>query len=238
MLLLTELAAFLDQRLERDRVPAEDQNGIYRASDRPIQRLGLALEPWADMAEWVRAESLDALFLHRPWKLDSAKLADDIGIVAYHLAFDERLTVGLNPDLAIALGLTELDVLGTKHNRPIGMIGNVPPQRLSAYCDRVRQCFGGAEFSSASEKGEKTVSRVAVVGAMDDALVREAHDHGAQLYVTGQVREAAALAVEETAIAVVAVGHHRAEMWGLQTLAAIVSEHWSTLQVRVALGRR
>lgn len=235
MLLLNELAAFLDQRLERDRVPAEDQNGIYRASDRPIRRLGLALEPWADLAEWVRAESLDALFLHRPWKLDSAKLADDIGIVAYHLAFDERLTVGLNPDLAIALGLTELDVLGTKQNRPIGMIGSVSPQLLSAYCDRVRQCFGGAEFSSA---GEKTVSRVAVVGAMDDALVREAHDRGAQLYVTGQVREAAALAVAETAIAVVAVGHHRAEMWGLQTLATIVSEHWPTLQVRVALGRR
>ncbi|HEX8361849.1 MAG TPA: hypothetical protein VF613_17150, partial [Longimicrobium sp.] len=57
-------------------------------SAREVRRLGLALEPPA------RVESLDALFLHRPWGMRDVR----IGVLASHLPFDERLTIGFNPD--------------------------------------------------------------------------------------------------------------------------------------------
>lgn len=226
MLYLSEIACFLNQLFGSERIP-NDPNGIYHASDRPIQRIGLALEPWAELVEWVEHEHLDALFLHRPWMLELASLNSEIGIVAYHLAFDERLTLSFNLDLAAALGMTGLEVLGRKDDRPIGMIGDVSPQPLTHFCQQVQQLFGGLEQVPIHAGN---VSRVAVVGAMTDPLVREASDRGAQLYVTGQFRQPAAIAVEETAIAIAAVGHRRSEVWGLRTLAHLLSKQWPDLE--------
>lgn len=72
---------------------------------------------------------------------------------------------------------------------------------------------------------------MAVVGAMTDALVREAALRGADLYITGQLRKPALSAVKETGIAVVAAGHRRCEEWGLKALAGVLRERWFELEV-------
>ena len=77
----------------------------------------------------------------------------------------------------------------------------------------------------------REVSRVAVVGAMTDALVREAASRGADVYTTGQLRQPAQAAVLETGIGVVGVGHRRCEEWGLRALAGVLCERWSRLEV-------
>ena len=79
--------------------------------------------------------------------------------------------------------------------------------------------------------GQSEVKRVAVVGAMTDALVREAASRGADLYVTGQFRQPARNAVIETGINVIVVGHRRSELWGLRALAGVVRERWFRLEV-------
>src|SRR6476646_7304506 len=104
MISLDQLALFLDQFFLTQQFEL-DPNGIYRPSTRPIRRLGLALEPWPHLREWAITTQIDALFLHRPWKLEGEQLPADVGVVSYHLAFDERLTLGFNPLLASTLGL-------------------------------------------------------------------------------------------------------------------------------------
>ena len=71
--------------------------------------------------------SLGALLLHRPWELDADALPPDVGVLAYQLAFDERLTPGYNPWFAQVLELRDLEVLGRKGGRPLGMIGALEP---------------------------------------------------------------------------------------------------------------
>lgn len=226
-ILLSALAAFLNEFLTVDQY-TDDQNGIYRDSSRPIRRLGLALEPAPDLANWTIANCLDALFLHRPWMLQPDQLPPEVGILAYHLAFDEQLTLGYNSRLASALGLRHLEELGHKDNRAIGMIGNLTSQPFEDYSDRVRSIFGGCEevlpFAG-------TVSRVAVVGAMNDPLIRAAAAQGAQLYLTGQLRQPALAAVSDTGIGVAAIGHRRTEQWGLRALAGVLQERWAALEV-------
>ncbi len=226
---LDDLARFLDRLLAVERF-GDDQGGVYRASDRRVRRLGLALEPWPGLTEWVARERLDALFLHRPWRLPPAG-PGDVGVLAYHLAFDERLTTGYNPRLAEVLGMTGLEVLGRKEGRPLGMLGAVPAQEFAHFAGVVTEVFGGNDAVHAGEQRE--IGRVAIVGAMTEALVREAAGRGVQCYVTGQWRRPAARAVEETGIGVVAVGHRRAEEWGLRALAAILEERWAGLVCRV-----
>jgi len=231
MIQLNNLAQFLNRFFTIDRFE-NDQGGIYRASERLVQRLGLALEPWPDIATWVEREQLDALWLHRPWRLPPNALGYDIGVVAHHLAFDERLTLGYNERLAPSLELTKIAPLGEKAGRPLGMFGSIPPHSFVDYRQAVHEIFGGLEEARPSTSN--VVTQVAVVGAMTDALVREAAERGVDVYITGQWRKSAAAAVNATGIGVMVVGHRRSEEWGLRALAHVLSERWSYLDLTLA----
>ena len=207
-------------------VPAAD------AAARPLARLGVALEYRAALPDWVRAEQLDALFLHRPWRLSGGALPGEVGVLYAHLPFDDRLTTSDNAPLAAALGFRSREVLGVRDGRRIGMIGDVAPASAAEWLARVRAEFGGVEAVALADP-DRPVSRVAVVGAMNERLVREAAARGAGCYVTGQMREPARAAVAETGIAVAAVGHERAERWGLAALAQLVRARWPGLAVSV-----
>ncbi len=226
---LDELGEFLDRFFVVHRYNDAERGGVYVPSSRPIARLGLALEPWSQLSEWAIAERLDGLFLHRPWQLEPGQLASDVGVITYHLAFDEGLTLGFNPRLAQVLGMSSLEVLGEKEGRPIGMIGDILPQNFARLCSCIDQVFAGQDKALLPKNNE--ISRIAVVGAMTDALVREAAFRGAEVYITGQLRQPGQKAVLETQIGVVAVGHRRSEEWGLRALAGVLRERWSTLEV-------
>jgi putative NIF3 family GTP cyclohydrolase 1 type 2 len=230
MLSINDLAEFLDRFFAVERYDA-DQGGVYRRSERPLRRLGLALEPWPTIDQWAEHERLDGVCLHRPWKLEPWQLPE-IGVLAYHLAFDERLTIGFNPRLADALGLSAIEALGQKQGRPIGMIGDVLEQQFRDQQNRINQIFGSHD--EAQPGAIQPIQRIAVVGAMTDELIREAAARGAQLYVTGQYRQPARQAVAETGIGVIAVGHRRSERWGLGALAGVIRERWSEIEVVLA----
>lgn len=202
-------------------------NGARRDPARPVARLGLALEPWDGLGAWARAERLDAVFLHRPWGLTPGALPPGAGLLASHRPFDERLTTGFNPALAARLGMTKLEPLGEREGRPLGMLGTVARQPFGDFLARTREEFGGVEAAHPPRRGEG--ARVAAVNAMTDALVREAAERGADVYLTGVQRVPARAAVAETGIGVVAVGHRRAEEWGLRELARLLRERWPGL---------
>lgn len=228
------LGLFLDRLLLTTQFETvDDPAGVWHPSARPVAALGLLLDPWNDALAWVARERLDALVVHRPWGLALARLGD-IGVLAYHRAFDERLTLGFNPWLAEALGLGSPEVLGRKQGRPLGMIGDVPERAWDVFRDDLDREFGGLDRADAGDA--RTVARIAVVGAMTEGLVREAAARGAVAYVTGQLRVPARAAVAETGIGVVAVGHRRSEVWGMRTLARLLRERWPALRVVLAPG--
>ncbi len=237
-LTINDIARFLEDELAVQRYLPDERGGVYHSSNRPIHRIGLALEPFADLSTWVADMDLDALWLHRHWQLDMTHLPTDVGVLAHHLPFDETLTVGYNTRLCNqleALGTPEM--LGYKQDttegkeplpqRPIGMLVDVPEQEFDYWLNRVKNLFGGydrAEAGHGSSGWQTTNSRIAVVGAMTDALIREASARGAHLYLTGAYRKPGQQAVDETGIAVIAVGHRRCEEWGLQALADLLTE--------------
>ena len=225
---LHEVASFLDACLGVQDYP-EERNGVLADTAKPLRRIGLALEPDASLRHWVQRFGLDALILHRAWRLDLGLLPPGIGLLAYHLPFDEHLTLGWNPLLAGVLGLTDLEVLGTKQGRPIGMIGRVEDADFVVLRGRIERELGGVEEVVLPRK--ETVARIAVMGAMTEALVREAAARGAAVYVTGQLRVPARQAVEETGIGVIATGHRRSEEWGLRMLADVLRSRWPDLEV-------
>lgn len=224
MIYLDDIARFLSEFMAANRF-SDDQNGVYIPSEKAIARFGLSLEPWAELTAWAQQQRLDGLFLHRPWQLPTV----DIGVVAYHLAFDESLTLGFNPRLATVLGMSNLEVLGEKEGRAIGMLGDVVSSSFDKYCDRTKQVFHGCDRIIPGTTGD--ISRVAVVGAMNDLLVREAKERGANIYITGQFRQSAKAALEETGMSCLAIGHRRSEEWGLKALSGLLRDRFSQLEV-------
>ncbi|MBW4566433.1 MAG: Nif3-like dinuclear metal center hexameric protein [Mojavia pulchra JT2-VF2] len=229
LIFIEEIIEFLNCFFAVERFPTSERGGVYLATSNPVKRIGLALEPWAQLPEWVSAQRLDALFLHRPWKLDAEKISPELGVISYHLPFDECLTIGFNLRLAQVLRMSGLEILGEKENRAIGMLGEIPTQNFASLCSCITQIFGGQDQVCAAVN--TNVIRIAVVGAMTDALVREASDRGADVYITGQFRQPAQEAMRETKIGAIAVGHRRSEVWGLRSLSGVLQERWSNLKV-------
>ncbi|MBD2200565.1 MULTISPECIES: Nif3-like dinuclear metal center hexameric protein [Calothrix] len=228
-LFLEEIEEFLNSLFHVEQFPESERGGIYLQSSNSIERLGLALEPGTHLDEWIIEKKLDALFLHRPWKLEIDKLPPRLGIISYHLPFDECLTVGFNIQLAPALQMSNIEILGIKENRAIGMIGDIQTQSFFKLCDCITQIFG--KYEQLLPAANRDIKRIAVVGAMTDSLVREAAKRGADIYITGQIRQPAQKAIQETKIGAIAVGHRRSEIWGLRSLAGILQERWPNLQV-------
>ncbi len=227
-LTLAAIADYLNSYLGSADIP-NDQNGIYRPSQRPVKQIGLAIEPWTGIGEWVQRERLDALFLHRPWKLDMQTLPEEIGILAYHLAFDLKLTFGLNHRLADVLQMTNLTPFAFKDGLPLGMIGDITSLPMHTFVEYLGETFGVAP--TIERYYRETVSRVALVGAMTDILIREAAEQAVDLYITGQFRQPARRAVDETGMTVAVVGHTVGELWGIRTLASLLRERYAGLDV-------
>lgn len=226
---LESIALFLDAYFTVETYP-DDANGVYHPTERSVKRLGLALEPNPDVYTQLDALECDALFLHRPWQLDGSRLQEDVGVLAYHLPFDDVLTLGYNLRLAAALSLQNVEEFGHKDGRRIGMVGTVPETSFVVAANIVKEVFGGLERE---HPGHYPVTRVAVVGAMNEQLLTEAHARGVGLYITGQWRSHAEAAAAQTGMGVVTVGHARAEMWGLSALAHLVQERFAGLEAFV-----
>lgn len=229
LIYLINIVDFLNKFFNVEQFPTSERGGTYLPSSNPVERLGLALEAETGLYEWVSYKHLDALFLHRPWNLDLEKLPPELGIISYHLPFDECLTVGFNPRLAQVLQMSNLEVLGEKENRAIGMIGNIQTQLFVELCSLITQMFGNPKQILPAVNDD--VKCIAVVGAMTDLLVREAAKRGVDVYITGQFRQPAKAAIQETKIGVITVGHHRSELWGLRSLSEVLQERWSRLEV-------
>ena len=232
MVFLDDIRRFVDDLLLVERFAGlDDPSGIYRPTDREIRHLGLTLDGWPGTGSWIANSRYDALVVHRPWDLPLERLPD-LGVLAYHLPFDERLTTGFNPWLAAALELSSIEPLGSKRGRPIGMIGDVPEQPLASFAGRLEAEFGPLEELRQGERS--AVVRVAVVGALWPELVVEASRRDADLYVTGSWRPRAAEAVEESGLAVALVGHRPPEAWGMRTLCRLIGQRWPEMAVEVA----
>ena len=227
---LNDITGFLDEYLEADGYPEEKANGTFYLptdyEEKSIHSIALALEPPQTLAHWIKDRRLDAVLLHRPWNLDTEV---SVPVIAYHLAFDEHLTCGYNLRLATLLGLENVEVLGHKEGRPLGMIGTLPDADMAQLLRAFASIFGGLE--SKKIQTDTKPERICVMGAMNKTLVREAHEQGATLYLTGQYRDHAEEAVLETGMNVVATGHQRSERYGLRALAGLLRERFAGLDV-------
>nr|WP_246351599.1 Nif3-like dinuclear metal center hexameric protein [Deinobacterium chartae] len=208
----------------RQRLGSADFDPLWRAGPRNIRRLGLALDPPSALPG-----DLEALFLHRPFRLP-AQACSDLTVLASHAGFDQHLTTGFNPSLAARLGLEELQPLEWD-GQVIGMLGRAAAAAWSSWQSRLESEFGGLETWVPPRAAR--VQQLAVVNALRPELVLAVQQQGAGLYLTGQPRGRGLEQARQQGMGLAAAGHRRIELWGLRQLARELRMAFPELELRL-----
>ncbi len=228
---LEVVAAALDAELGT----AAGRTSMIVSRPGPVRRLGLALDPWPGIAEWVAAAGLDAVLLHRHWQWSPAGWPAEAALLATHDPFDRRYAFGVAPELTAALALAPGPSIGERDGWPLGTVGEGAPRSVAELRAALVAAFGAVEEELAAESDPPPpVARVAMARAMTPALVARAAELGARAYVTGQLRPSAREAARRAGVHVLAVGHRRGERWALALLADALRAALPALDVRCA----
>jgi putative NIF3 family GTP cyclohydrolase 1 type 2 len=231
MLKTREIVEYLDLEFQKS-LYNEAIPSLWKDTQKSVTKIGLALEPWTGIEVWIEEHQLDGLFLHRPWKINEYELPDNISLFAYHLPFDEHLTIGYNLHLCRDFTLANPQIFGLKEGRPIGMVCETQNINTIDICKQAENVFQGVD--ECFQINNTNVNKVAFVGAMTTDLIYNASKAGVQLYVTGQIRKQAMKAVVETGMSIIAVGHARSEYYGLKLLGQILLTKWPDLHIALA----
>ncbi|WP_104989925.1 Nif3-like dinuclear metal center hexameric protein [Deinococcus sp. NW-56] len=218
---LTDLARWLQAELG-------EPEPLRRDGPAEVRRLALALEP-AALPPTVEA---DALFLHRSRRVGDGWLG--LGVLAAHDGFDIHLTTGPNYRLARALGWTDLEEV-VWEGRVVGIMATPPQRNWRSLRAALHGELGGEDTSWPPQPPAGSL-RLALMNAMNPALIGHVTGLGVRVYLTGQLRPSAVGAAREQGLGVVALGHRRTELWGLRRLAQELEGAFLGLETRVYGG--
>lgn len=141
-----------------------------------------------------------------------------INLWAFHLPLDGHPKIGNNILVARALGLEGLRLhpLGDG-NPPLAVVGALPRQvsvkRFGTIADRALKTRG-----LALDLTGRSVKQVMVVTGAGSRFWAEAATIGADILVTGELREDSVRAAEEAGVNLYAGGHYNTEKLGVQAL--------------------
>ncbi len=195
----------------------------------------------------------DVIFVHHAngfWYSDKNKCIDNsqfgnyvrmliqngISLFGYHLPLDAHETYGNNVSVFDALGLEKTQwelcnrpfdprLNGTNMRRKVAdrfMYDNIgyggPGVITKELLDKV---FPKGYQSFNFESGKKY--NVAVCTGSAASEFDEVVKHGYTMLVTGEIRESTPILAEEYGVAVIAAGHHRTEVFGVQNIARLIN---------------
>lgn len=197
----------------------------------------------ADLINRAVENGSNVIFVHHPngfWFSDKEKrvldtqygeymrmlLQNQISLFGFHLPLDAHPTLGNNATVYKKLGLQGTVMqcaygpyFGDKPNLPdrfmeanigFGGVGVITDELLRKVFQHGYQSFG---FESGKEY------KVAICTGSGTSELEEARERGYNMFITGEIRESTPIYSAETGMAVIAAGHHRSEIFGVENIA-------------------
>lgn len=225
-----EVTAFINKTLNSAAIEDSSQNGLQVEGKKEIKKIVFGVS--ANEALFARAAraGADMIAVHHgllwgePLRLKGVfkKRLDilfkhNINLAAWHLPLDMHPSLGHNARLAKMLGLEKLERFGAYHGVKIGFKG-VLPRALPAA--KIEALFK-KELSSSSrliDFSKKPVRSVAICSGGAEAMLRQAAEEKADLFITGRSDEFVQEESRESGVRFLALGHYNSEkpgMWAL-----------------------
>lgn len=227
-----ELVEAIERLVPPDLAEPWDNVGLQIGRlEAPVEKALLSLDVDEGVIKEARAGGFQLVITHHPLFFGELKgvtdatpagrialKAIDSGIAVYsaHTNLD-KVAGGLNDALARLFGLLETTVLGSvteAGSAGMGRIGRLPePVAFNEFIDLCRREIS---YELRIIGDIETVSRVAVCGGSGAALIGDARDGGADVFVTGDVKYHDAQRARECGLSVVDAGHDGTERAGLR----------------------
>ena len=211
-----------------------------------VGRAVVSLDRSRAAVAYARSEGAGLLLAHHPLLFSplASVVADDhvgrtvldlaaagIAFVAAHTNWD-CARGGVNDALAARLLLEDVAEFGEAPEQAAGRTGALrEATTLAAFAATV-----GEELATATwawGEPSRKIERVAVVGGAADGEWRAAQRAGADVLVTGEVKQHVALEAAESGFALVAAGHYATEQPGVEALRDRMAEACPAVDWRV-----
>lgn len=147
-------------------------------------------------------------------------IKNDISLLVYHLPLDGHPELGNNAIIADRLGLKNITFVPIgSHSAPIAAVGDYPD-------DKTFDQFAKEADKSLDTEGIKLllndniVKRIFVLSGSGSGYYEDAVKSGADLFVTGELREDTVRTAEELGLNFYAAGHYNSEKWGINALGS------------------
>ena len=227
-----QLVAELDEVLEADEVDDYCPNGLQVEGRPDVRRIVTAVS--ASRALFGRAVDLDAdaVLVHHGilWNSPEAPrlvgslrervrllIEHRLSLIAYHLPLDRHPELGNAAQLAVRLGLIELEPFGEHRGRSVGVCGVFPAPveadelfaAVADVCGRDPQVFEG---------DRRMVSSVGIVTGAAQRSYHEAVAAGLDAFITGEPTEWVLHQAAEDGVHYLAAGHYATERFGVLAL--------------------
>ena len=197
----------------------------------------------AALINWAVAKGSNVIFVHHPngfWFSDKEKrvldtqygeymrmlLQNRISLFGFHLPLDAHPTLGNNATVYNKLGLKGT-VMQCAHGPYFSDKPNLPDRFMEANIgfggvgvitdELLRKVFPHGYQSFGFESGKEY--KVAICTGSGTSELEEARERGYNMFITGEIRESTPIYSTETGMAVIAAGHHRSEIFGVENIA-------------------
>ena len=237
-----ELVRYLDELLETARFRDYCPNGLQVEGCAEVGRVVCGVSASQALVDAAVARKADAILVHHGWfwrgedgrvtgfrkaRLQ-ALLQNDINLIAYHLPLDGHAALGNNAQVAKVFGWT---VEGRFGEQDIGWYGSLAaPMALGELAASVARGLGReplviGELREAQDL-QRPIRRIAWCSGGAQNLFEAAILLGVDAYLSGEISEQHVHLARETGVAYLAAGHHATERFGVQALAAQLSQRF------------
>ena len=231
-----QLAAYLLDLLKANLMQDYCPNGLQVEGKPVIRRIITGVTASKTLIERAIEQQADAVLVHHGlfWKGDPTVLggfrlarlkkvlANDLNVFAYHLPLDTHPQLGNNVQLGLQMGWELERTVGDKG---LVCLGKAP--HINTVADLVKNIeLNLGRKPQVIGNLATPVKSVAWCTGGAPGYVELASQHGASVYVTGEMSEPAAHIALETGTVLIGAGHHATERGGVMALGKHLTEQF------------
>lgn len=230
-----DLVEYLDGLLEPGKFRDYCPNGLQVEGRPEVHRLVAGVTASQALLDAAVACGADTVLVHHGyfWKGEDGRvtgirkrrlatlLAHDINLLAYHLPLDAHPLLGNNAQLASRLGCSSEGRFGEQDMAWFGRLAE--ESSAAGLVDNVAQALGRQPLLIAGDA--RPIRRLAWCSGGAQGYFEEAIALGVDAYVSGEISEQTVHLARESGVAYLACGHHATERYGVQALAAHLTEN-------------
>lgn len=235
-----ELEQILNQKLNANAISDYAPNGLQVEGKTEIKKIVTGVTANQALIDYAVSQQADAILVHHGyfWKSEppcirgmkgkriKTLLTNDINLYAYHLPLDVHPELGNNAQLAMLLGIENLQPL-EKSAVSIPVYGTLKTSLSSeVFAQKIEQVLNRKPLVC-SENAPHFIRTVGICTGGGQGYIDLAASQGVDAFITGEVSEQTIHSAREQGIHFFAAGHHATERYGIKALGEWLSSQYN-----------